>query len=182
QNTDLQKIQTPKIDIHPLIQELKMDPLEEVYVKTVNIDKNSTGNQLSAIKLNSILYELSKRKLLVGIRIESSSKKRHSEILPEILKKYKNITKQKVYELASSQIYDEMLYYLSEDKILRIKTYSANKLSKLIDTQIDTIIYEVSRITKKCSTNLPLREKISRSHMTNSEPSHNQDSDISEIQ
>ncbi|CAG8797999.1 18784_t:CDS:2, partial [Racocetra persica] len=51
QNTDLRKMQTPKIDIHPLIQELKIDPLEEVYVKTINIDKNSTDNQLSAIKL-----------------------------------------------------------------------------------------------------------------------------------
>ena len=89
--------------------------------------------------------------------------KRHSEILPGILKNGV-ITNKKAYELASGQIYDEMLQYLSgvsrvnlrkktqltkpiymlineigEDKIMRIKSYSANKLSKLTDMQIDTI-------------------------------------------
>ncbi|CAG8624258.1 13283_t:CDS:2, partial [Racocetra persica] len=143
QNTDLQKMQTPKIDIHPLIQELKMDSSEEVYVKTVNIDKNSTGNQSSAIKLVHLFERICFAEF--------------------------NTIRAKQEEIA-------------KDKILRIKIYSTNKLSKLTDTQIDTIIYEVSRITKKCGTNLPLREKISCSYMTDSEPSHNQDSDISKIQ
>src|SRR5271168_3107934 len=103
--------------------------------------------------------------------------KRHSEILPGILKNGL-ITNKKAYELASGQIYDEMLQYLSgvsrvnlrkktqltkpiymlfseigEDKIMRIKSYSANKLSKLTDVQIDVI-----KIT--------LREKNSRTHVT----------------
>jgi hypothetical protein len=90
--------------------------------------------------------------------------KRHSEILPRILKNGL-ITNKKAYELASRQIYDEILQYFSgvshinlhkktqltkpiyilfseigEDKIMRIKTYSANKLSKLTDMQIDTIL------------------------------------------
>jgi hypothetical protein len=74
--------------------------------------------------------------------------KKDSEILPGILKNGL-ITNKKAYELASGQIYDEMLQYLSgvshvnlrkktqltkliyilwrtgEDKIMRIKTYSA---------------------------------------------------------
>jgi len=75
--------------------------------------------------------------------------KKDSEILPGILKS----ENKKAYELASGQIYDEMLQYLSgvtdlcklaqknptkpiymlfseirEDKIMRIKSYSANKV------------------------------------------------------
>jgi len=85
--------------------------------------------------------------------------KRLDDILPENQRNDK-----RAYDLASGQIYDEMLQYLSgisrvslrkrtqrtkpiyklfsvigEDKIKRIKTYSANKLSKLTDVQIDTI-------------------------------------------
>ncbi|CAG8719326.1 19470_t:CDS:2, partial [Racocetra persica] len=156
-------MQTSKIDIHPLIQELKMVPLEEVYVKTINIDKNSTGNQSSAIKLVHLFERIcfaefntiraKQEEIASWYSYRKFFEKRHREILPEILKKYKNITKQ-----------------------------NANKLSKLTDIQIDTIIYEVSRITKKCGTNLPLCKKISRSHMTDFESSYNQDSDISEIQ
>src|SRR5581483_10688317 len=105
---------------------------------------------------------------------------RHSEILPGILKNGL-ITNKKAYELASEQIYDEMLQYLSgvsrvnlrkrtqltkpiyvlfskigEDKIMRIKSYSANKLSKLTDMQIDTI---KNHLTTQ-------REKNSRTHVT----------------
>ncbi|CAG8583291.1 13600_t:CDS:2 [Funneliformis mosseae] len=103
--------------------------------------------------------------------------KRHSEILPEILENGV-ITNKKAYELVSGQIYDEMLQYLSgvsrvnlrkktqltkpiymlfneigEDMIMQIKTYSANKLSKLTVMQIDTI-------------KTTLREKNSRTHVT----------------
>jgi hypothetical protein len=106
--------------------------------------------------------------------------KRHNEILPGILKSGL-ITNKKAYELASGQIYDEMLQYLSgvsrvnlrkrtqltkpiyilfseigEDKIMRIKSYSANKLSKLTDMQIDTI---KNHLTTQ-------REKNSRTHVT----------------
>jgi hypothetical protein len=106
--------------------------------------------------------------------------KRHSEILPGILKNGL-VTNKKAYELASVQIYDEMLQYLSgvsrvnlrkrtqltkpiymlfseigEDKIMRIKSYSANKLSKLTDMQIDTI---KNHFTTQ-------REKNSRIHVT----------------
>src|SRR5436190_4059660 len=91
------------------------------------------------------------------------------------------ITNKKAYELASGQIYDEMLQYLSgvsrvnlrkrtqltkliyvlfseigEDKIMRIKSYSANKLSKLTDMQINTI---KNHLTTQ-------REKNSRTHVT----------------
>jgi hypothetical protein len=45
---------------------------------------------------------------------------------------------------------------IGEDKIMQIKTYSANKLSKLIDMQINTI--------KKHFTTL--REKNSHTHVT----------------
>ncbi|CAG8794108.1 41424_t:CDS:2 [Gigaspora margarita] len=115
QSTDLQKMQTPKIDIHPLIQELKIEP-SEVNVKTVNIDKNSTSNQSFAIKLVHLFEKICFAEF--------------------------NTIQAKQEEIA------------------------------------------MSRITEKCGTNLPLREKISRSHMTNSEPSrgNNQDSEISEIQ
>src|SRR6266540_346179 len=89
--------------------------------------------------------------------------KRHSEILPGILKNGL-ITNKKAYELVNGQIYDKILQYLSEvfhvnlrkktqltkpiyilfskigeDKIMRIKSYSVNKLSKLTDMQIDII-------------------------------------------
>ncbi|UZO19960.1 uncharacterized protein OCT59_011222 [Rhizophagus irregularis] len=64
--------------------------------------------------------------------------KRHGENLPEILENGLIMNK-KAYELASGQIYDEMLHEIGEDKIMRIKSYSANKLSKLTDMQIDTI-------------------------------------------
>ncbi|RHZ79336.1 hypothetical protein Glove_149g89 [Diversispora epigaea] len=111
--------------------------------------------------------------------------KRHSEVLPEILKN-KRITIQKAHQFASGRIYDEMLQYLSgisrinlrkktqltkpiyklfteigEDKIKRIKTYSANKLSKLTDTQIDTI---------KKHFIIEQRETNSRTHMTEASP------------
>ncbi|CAG8808775.1 10594_t:CDS:2, partial [Racocetra persica] len=147
-----QKMKIHEINIQPLIQELRIEPLEEDTVKMVNVDKNFTDNQSPAIKLYSY---------------KKFFEKRHSEILPNILKNKPHLTKQKAYKLASSQIYNEMLCYLlgifrvnlrkktqltkpiyklfneiGEDKILRIKTYSANKLSKLTDTQIDTIIYE----------------------------------------
>ncbi|CAG8682623.1 1596_t:CDS:2, partial [Ambispora gerdemannii] len=61
-------------------------------------------------------------------------KKRLDDILPENQRNDK-----RAYDLASEKIYDKMLQYLSEDKIKRVKTYSANKLSKLTDVQIDTI-------------------------------------------
>ncbi|CAB5207664.1 unnamed protein product [Rhizophagus irregularis] len=103
--------------------------------------------------------------------------KRHSGILPGILKN-RLITNKKAYELVSEQIYDEMLQHFSEvscvnlrrkpqltkpiyilfskigeNKIMQIKSYSANKLSKLTDMQIDII-------------KTTLREKNSRTHVT----------------
>ncbi|CAG8625959.1 9627_t:CDS:2 [Gigaspora rosea] len=114
QNTDLQKTKIPEIDVQHLIEELRIEPLVEDTVKVVNVDKNSTDEQSLAIELH---FE-----------------KRLDDILPENQRNDK-----RAYDLASGQIYDEMLQYLSEDKIKRIKTYSANKLSKLTDVQIDTI-------------------------------------------
>jgi len=110
--------------------------------------------------------------------------KRLDDILPENQRNDK-----RAYDLASGQIYDEMLQYLSgisrvslrkrtqrtkpiyklfsvigEDKIKRIKTYSANKLSKLTDVQIDTI--------KKHFIAIP-RDQKSRTHMTEASISPN---------
>ncbi|CAG8841121.1 20562_t:CDS:1, partial [Racocetra persica] len=89
-------------------------------------------------------------------------------------------------DLASGGIYDKMLQYLSgisraslrkrtqrtkpiyklfsaigEDKISRIKSYSANKLSKLTDKQIDIIINHYT-------TKILVRDQKSRTHVTES--------------
>jgi len=164
------KIKAPEIDIQPLIQELLIEPSEEDCVKVVNVEES---DQSPAIEL-AHLYEKTKFAEIRTIRAKQDEimswycyrkyfEKRHSEILSGILKNGV-ITNKKAYELASGQIYDEMLQYLSgvsrvnlrkktqltkpiymlfneigEDKITRIKSYSANKLSKLTDMQIDTI-------------------------------------------
>ena len=164
------KIKAPEIDIQPLIQELLIEPSEEDCVKVVNVEES---DQSPAIEL-AHLYEKTKFAEIRTIRAKQDEimswycyrkyfEKRHSEILPGILNNGV-ITNKKAYELASGQIYDEMLQYLSgvsrvnlrkktqltkpiymlineigEDKIMRIKSYSANKLSKLTVIQIDTI-------------------------------------------
>ncbi|CAJ0908621.1 12531_t:CDS:2, partial [Entrophospora sp. SA101] len=92
QNTDLQKTKIPEIDVQPLIEELRIEPLVEDTVKVVNVDKNSTDKQSLAIELH---FE-----------------KRLDDILPENQRNGK-----RAYDLASGQIYDEMLQYLSENKI-----------------------------------------------------------------
>ncbi|CAG8696388.1 13352_t:CDS:2, partial [Funneliformis mosseae] len=120
------KIKASEIDIQPLIQELLIEPLEENCVKVVNMEE---------IKQDEIMSWYCYRKYF---------EKRHSEILPGILKN-RLITNKKAYKLTSGQIYDEILHEIGEDKIMRIKTYSVNKLSKLINMQIDiikTILYE----------------------------------------
>ncbi|CAG8768860.1 36804_t:CDS:2, partial [Racocetra persica] len=164
QNTDLQKTKIPEIDIQSLIEKLRIEALVGDTVKIVNVDvserrsegsKSSTDNQQSWHNQSPATKLYSYRKFF---------EKRHSEILPEILKNKPHLMKQKAYELASSQIYDEMLCYLSGIS----QTYSANKLSKLTDVQINTVIYEVSRSTEKYDTNLLLRVKNSLSNMTNS--------------
>ncbi|CAJ0857065.1 18452_t:CDS:2, partial [Entrophospora sp. SA101] len=53
QNTDLQKTKIPEIDVQPLIEELRIEPLVEDTVKVVNVDKNSTDKQSLAIELNN---------------------------------------------------------------------------------------------------------------------------------
>src|SRR3954451_8937200 len=150
-----------------------MEPSEEDCVKVVNVEESTAVDQSPAIEL-AYLYEKTKFAEIRSIRAKQDEivswycyrkyfEKRHSEILPGILNNGL-ITNKKAYELASEQIYDEMLQYLSEvscvnlrkktqltkpiyilfseigeDKIMRIKTYSANKLSKLTGMQIDTI-------------------------------------------
>jgi hypothetical protein len=181
------KIKAPEIDIQPLIQELLIEPSEEDSVKVVNVEESG---QSPAIEL-AHLYVKTKFAEIRTIRAKQDEimswycyrkyfEKRHSEILPGILKNGL-VTNKKAYELASGQIYDEMLQYLSgvsrvnlrkrtqltkpiyilfseigEDKIMRIKSYSANKLSKLTDMQIDTI---KNHLTTQ-------REKNSRTHVT----------------
>ncbi|CAB5393271.1 unnamed protein product [Rhizophagus irregularis] len=181
------KIKASEIDIQLLIQELLIEPSEEDCVKVVNVEES---DQSPAIEL-AHLYEKTKFAEIRTIRAKQDEimswycyrryfKKRHSEILPGILENGV-ITNKKAYELASGQIYDEMLQYLSgvscvnlrkktqltkpiymlineigEDKIMRIKSYSANKLSKLTDMQIDTI---KNHLTTQ-------REKNSRTHVT----------------
>ncbi|CAG8566733.1 2125_t:CDS:2, partial [Diversispora eburnea] len=58
-------------------------------------------------------------------------------------------------------------------------TYSANKLSKLTDAQIDIIMYEVSHFTEKCDTNFLLCEKNSHFNMSNSSLNDILDNEIS---
>ncbi|CAB4492647.1 unnamed protein product [Rhizophagus irregularis] len=109
------KIKAPEIDIQPLIQKLLIEPLEEDCVKIVNVEES---DQSPAIKL-AHLYEKTKFAEIRTIRAKQDEimswycyrkyfEKRHSEILPGILKNGV-ITNKKAYELASGQIYDEML-------------------------------------------------------------------------
>ncbi|CAI2197155.1 16995_t:CDS:2, partial [Funneliformis geosporum] len=88
------KIKAPEIDIQPLIQELLIKPSEEDCVKVINVEET---------KQDEIMSWYCYRKYF---------EKRHSEILPGILKNGLVMNK-KAYELASGQIYDEMLQYLS---------------------------------------------------------------------
>ncbi|CAJ0833942.1 13287_t:CDS:2 [Entrophospora sp. SA101] len=162
QNTDLQKTKIPEIDVQPLIEELRIEPLVEDTVKVVNVDKNSTDKQSLAIELVHLFEKISlaenntKRAKVEEItswyQYRKHFEKRLDDILPENQRNDK-----RAYDLASGQIYDEMLQYLSDDKIKRIKTYSANKLSKLTDVQIDTI--------KKHFIAIP-RDQKSHTHMT----------------
>ncbi|CAJ0869936.1 16595_t:CDS:2, partial [Entrophospora sp. SA101] len=162
QNTDLQKTKIPEIDVQPLIEELRIEPLMEDTVKVVNVDKNSTDKQSLAIELVHLFEKISlaenntKRAKVEEItswyQYRKHFEKRLDDILPENQRNDK-----RAYDLASGQIYDEMLQYLSDDKIKRIKTYSANKLSKLTDVQIDTI--------KKHFIAIP-RDQKSHTHMT----------------
>ena len=121
------------------------------------------SNRLQSNWSNSLAENNTKRAKVEEItswyQYRKHFEKRLDDILPE-----NQINDKRAYDLASGQIYDEMLQYLSgisrvslrkrtqrtkpiyklfsvigEDKIKRIKTYSANKLSKLTDVQIDTI-------------------------------------------
>ncbi|CAB4488988.1 hypothetical protein RhiirA5_417183 [Rhizophagus irregularis] len=116
------KIKALQIDIQPLIQELLIEPLEEDCVKVVNVEESTAIDQSFAIKL-AYLYEKMKLTEIRTIQAKQDEimswycyrryfEKRHNEILPEILKKG-FITNKKTYELASGQIYDEMLQHLS---------------------------------------------------------------------
>ncbi|CAG8670555.1 25960_t:CDS:2, partial [Racocetra persica] len=149
-------------NLFPLIEKLRIEPLVEDTVKVVNVDKNSTDKQSLAIELVYLFEKISlaenntKRAKVEEItswyQYRKYFEKRLDDILPENQRNDK-----RAYDLASGQIYDEMLQYLSEDKIKRIKTYSANKLSKLTDVQIDTI--------KKHFIAIP-HDLKSRTHMT----------------
>ncbi|CAG8722673.1 9578_t:CDS:1, partial [Gigaspora rosea] len=59
QNTDLQKTNIPEIDVQPLIEELRIEPLVEDTVKVVNVDKNSTDKQSLAIELVHLFEKIS---------------------------------------------------------------------------------------------------------------------------
>ena len=166
-----------------MIQELLIEPSKEDCVKIVNVEESPTVDQSPAIEL-VYLFQKTKFAEINTIRAKQDEitswycyrkyfEKRHSEILPGILKNGL-ITNKKAYELASGQIYDEMLLYLSgvscvnlrkkpqltkpiyklfneigEVKIMRIKSYSANKLSKLTDLQTNTIKNHLTTQHKK---------------------------------
>ncbi|CAG8815006.1 1905_t:CDS:1, partial [Racocetra fulgida] len=59
QNTDLQKTKISEIDVQPLIEELRIEPLVEDTVKVVNVDKNSTDKQSLAIELVHLFEKIS---------------------------------------------------------------------------------------------------------------------------
>ncbi|GES84383.1 hypothetical protein GLOIN_2v1571020 [Rhizophagus clarus] len=137
------KIKVPEIDIQPLIQELLIEPSEEDCVKVVNVEES---DQSPAIKL-AHLYEKTKFAEIRTIRAKQDEimnwycyrkyfEKRHSEILPGILKNGV-ITNKKAYELASGQIYDEMLQYLSG--VSRVNLRKKTQLTKPIYMLINEI-------------------------------------------
>ncbi|GBB85395.1 hypothetical protein RclHR1_11950003 [Rhizophagus clarus] len=194
------KIKAPEIDIQPLIQELLIEPSKEDCIKIVNVEESPVVDQSPAIEL-AYLFQKTKFAEINTIRAKQDEimswycyrryfEKRHGEILPGILK---NGLK-KAYELASGQIYDEMLQYLSgisrvnlrkrtqltkpiymlfseigEDKIMRIKSYSANKLSKLTDMQIDTIKNHFTTPREKNSRTHVISEMITSDATANAE-------------
>ncbi|CAG8542298.1 5713_t:CDS:2, partial [Cetraspora pellucida] len=131
--------QTSEIDIQLLIQKLLLEYSEKDCIRIVNVEKGLVIDQSPAIKL----YQYRKY-----------FEKRLDDILSENQRNDKRAN-----NLASRQIYDEMLQYLSE-KIKQIKYNSANKLSKLTDMQINTI--------KKhfINTNISLHNQKSCTHMT----------------
>jgi hypothetical protein len=106
------------------------------------VDESTAVNQLPAIEL-AYLFKKTKFAEINNIRAKQDEimswycyrkyfEKRHSEILPGILKNGL-ITNKKAYELASGQIYDEMLQYLSgvSRVNLRKKTRYLTKLEKI---------------------------------------------------
>ncbi|CAG8495432.1 24579_t:CDS:2 [Cetraspora pellucida] len=158
-----QKNKTLKIYIKPLIQELNIKTLKKDTIKIVNVDasekqssifsycvtafdKNSTDNQLSTIKL--YIYSKEFDEIASWYSYKKFFEKRHSEILSEILKNKLQLTKQKAYKLASSQIYDEMLCYLST-KVSISNTPDSSILRKL-DINI-TSSTKVSALPEKVS-------------------------------
>ncbi|CAJ0626832.1 10865_t:CDS:2 [Entrophospora sp. SA101] len=53
------KTKIPEIDVQPLIEELRIEPLMEDTVKVVNVDKNSTDKQSLAIELVHLFEKIS---------------------------------------------------------------------------------------------------------------------------
>ncbi|PKK56986.1 hypothetical protein RhiirC2_798896 [Rhizophagus irregularis] len=116
------KIKAPEMDIQPLIQELLIEPSKEDCVKIVNVGESPAVDQSPAIELAHLFQKMkfaeirTKRakqdEIMSWYCYRKYFEKRHSEILPGILKNGL-ITNKKAYELASGQIYDEMLQYLS---------------------------------------------------------------------
>ncbi|CAJ0645673.1 6259_t:CDS:2 [Entrophospora sp. SA101] len=53
------KTKIPEIDVQPLIEELRIEPLVEDTVKVVNVDKNSTDKQSLAIELVHLFEKIS---------------------------------------------------------------------------------------------------------------------------
>ncbi|CAG8468058.1 8641_t:CDS:2, partial [Cetraspora pellucida] len=93
QNTNLQKIKAFEIDIQPLIQELLLEYSEKDCIRIVNVKEDLVIDQSPAIKL----YQYRKY-----------FEKRLDDILSENQRNNKRVN-----DLASGQIYDEMLQYLS---------------------------------------------------------------------
>ncbi|CAG8582438.1 9772_t:CDS:2 [Ambispora gerdemannii] len=118
QNTDLQKTKIPEIDIQPLIEELRIEPLAEDTVKVVNVNKNSTDRLSLAIELVHLFEKISlaenntKRAKMEEITSWYQYRKHFKKRLDDILSENQKNDK-RAYDLASEQVYDKMLQYLS---------------------------------------------------------------------
>ncbi|CAG8522273.1 11494_t:CDS:2 [Ambispora leptoticha] len=120
QNTDLQKTKIPEIDVQPLIEELRIEPLVEDTVKVVNVDKISTDKQSLAIELVHLFEKISlaenntKRAKVEEItswyQYRKHFEKRLDDILPENQRNDK-----RAYDLANEEIPDSEVSELVSD-------------------------------------------------------------------
>ncbi|CAB4438498.1 unnamed protein product [Rhizophagus irregularis] len=156
---------------------LLIESSEKDCVKVVNVEESTAVDQSPAIEL-AYLYEKMKFAEIRTIRAKQDETIHAAQIILGCHNYNLGCHNSFAYKLASGQIYDEMLQHLSgvsrvnlrkktqltkpiyilfseieENKIMRIKSYSANKLLKLTNMQIDTI-------------KTTLREKNSCTHVT----------------